>query len=236
MANLQYADHTHFGSSIVVGNALANSLKLTGAAASSTPILEAIGDDANIKLFLNAKGSSEVRINSRTTVQASGDFIGFQSKPRQGAASSGSVYGCQIGAQISDGIALSGSGSLIGAHVDTYVRGTAAGTIAGDVRGLQIEMTTDDAGTRTISGNVSALRFRAAFSATTITGKFVPIRIEKAETQTNSKQWDAVLELPSTNTGIWEDGAVTSATAAGFIKVLVNGNARYINLFSGTPA
>lgn len=181
--------------------------------------------------------SKTVRLNSITdSTTASGDLIGFQSKPRTGVAGTQSVYGCQISAQISDGIALSSSGSIIGGHVDVFLRGTSAGTIAGDVRGLQIEMTTDDAGTRTISGNVSALRIRSALSATTITGKFCPIRIEKAETQTNSKQYDAVLELPSTVAGVWNSAPGTEpSTADGYIKVLVNGAARYIQLYSGAP-
>ena len=178
-----------------------------------------------------------IRLNSQTDLTtASGDMIGFQSKPRTGVAGSQSVYGCQVSAQISNGIALSGSGSIVGGHIDVYVRGTAAGTIAGDVRGLQIEMTTDDAGTRTISGNVSALRIRSVFSATTITGKFVPIRIEKPEVQTNSKNYDAVLELTSNLAGIWKDAPGTEPTTAdGYFKVLVNGNARYVQLYSGAP-
>ena len=181
--------------------------------------------------------SKTIRLNSQTdSATASGDLIGFQSKPRTGVAGSQNVIGCQISAQISDGIALSGSGSVIGGHIDVYVRGTAAGTIAGDVRGLQIEMTTDDAGTRTVSGNVSALRIRSVFSATTITGKFVPIRIEKPETQTNSKNYDAVLELTSNLSGIWKDAPGTEPTTAdGYFKVLVNGNARYVQLYSGAP-
>lgn len=176
-----------------------------------------------------------VRINSRNYTQTSGNSIGFQSKPAQTVGSSGQVIGAEISPRVNNGIALSGSGGVIGLHVDGYLKGTSAGTIAGDVRGLNVELVTDDAGTRTVSGNVTGLRFRAAFSATTITGKFVPIRVEKAESQTNSKQWDAVVELPSTNSGVWHD-TETTATAAGFIKVLINGNARYIQTYSGTPS
>ena len=178
----------------------------------------------------------QIRINSRNFAQTSGSSIAFQAKPAQNVGSSGSVIGGEISPRVNSGVALSGSGGIIGLHVDAYLKGTAAGTIGGDVRGLQVELVTDDAGTRTVSGNVTGLRFRAAFSATTITGKFVPIRIEKAEAQTNSKQWDAVLELPSTNAGIWHDDPNTEpSTAAGYIKVLVNGNARYIQLYSTAP-
>ena len=188
-------------------------------------------------LDLNTTSDNKpTRINSRNFTQTSGNSIGFQSKPAQTVGSSGNVIGFEVSPRVNDTIALTGSGSVIGAHIDAYLKGTGAGTIAGDVRGLQIEMVTDDAGTRTISGNVSMLRFRAAFSATTITGKFVPIRIEKTETQTNSKAFDAVLELTSNLAGVWKDAPGTEPTTAdGYFKVLVNGNARYVQLYSGAP-
>lgn len=184
--------------------------------------------------------SKTIRLNSQTDSDtASGDLIGFQSKPRTGVAGSQVVYGCQVGAQISSGIALSGSGSIIGAHFDVYLRGATTGTIAGDVRGAQIELTTDDSGNRAITGNVSGLRIRMAFSSGTVSGKIAAFRVEKPEAQTNSKTFDALFELTSTvgsgATVAWHD-TQTSSTAAGVIGVLVNGNKRYITLTSGTPS
>jgi len=143
-----------------------------------------------------------------------------------------SVIGAEVSARVNDDVDAE---SAIGLKVDAYLRGTAAKTMGGDVRGLNLEVVTDDGGTNTIDGDVSMLRFRAAFSASTLTGNFVPIRIEKAEAQTNSQQFDAVLELPSTNAGVWHD-TEDSGTENGFIKVLVNGNARYIQLYSATPS
>ena len=173
-----------------------------------------------------------VRINSRNYT-GSGNYIGFQCKPAQ-AANGADIKGAEISPRVNSGFTL--SGSLIGAHVDAYLKGTAAGTITGDVRGLNIELVTDDGGTRNIGGNVSAIRIRAAFSAGTVTGKKAPIRIEKMEAQTGSEQWDCVLELPSTNAGVWNDAPGTApSTADGYIKVLVNGNARYIQLYSSAP-
>lgn len=181
--------------------------------------------------------SKTIRINSRNYTAVTGDNIGFQSKPAASVSkTSGNIIGCEISPRVNSGVALASGGSIIGAHIDTYLRGTAAGTIAGDVRVAQLEAVTDDAGTRTISGNVSMLRFRAAFSATAITGTFVPIRIEKPEVQTNSQNFDAVFELTSTLAGVWNDAPGTEPTTAdGYIKVLVNGNARYIQLYSGAP-
>lgn len=173
-----------------------------------------------------------VRINSRN-YNSSGNNIGFQSKPAQNVAGA-DLKGCEISPRVNSGFAM--TGSVIGAHVDVDLKGTAAGTITGDVRGLNLELVTADAGTRTISGNVSFIRIRGAFSATTVTGKITAIRIEKLEAQTNSKQFDAVLELPSTLAGVWNNAPGTEPTTAdGYIKVLVNGAARYIQLYSGAP-
>lgn len=177
--------------------------------------------------------SKTIRLNSRNYTQASGSSIGFQSKPRQTVTTTGSVIGGEISANCSNDVDVA---NFIGLHVDSYLRGTASRDVSGDVRGLQVELVTDDAGVTAVAGNVSAIRVRAAFSAT-VTGTMVPIRIEKVEAQTGTHQWDAVLELPSTNAGIWHDTDTGSGdTEAGYIKVLVNGNARYILLYSDAPS
>ena len=178
-----------------------------------------------------------VKINSITNTGTANSFIGLQVKPAAGASTANGITGAEISPRINSGVALStASGTIIGLHVDAYLKGTAAGTIAGDVRALNLELVTDDAGTRTISGNVSMIRMRAAFSATTISGKFTAIRIEKPEAQTNSKTLDAVLELPGTLAGVWNDDPGTEpSTAAGYVKFLVNGNARYVQLYSTAP-
>ena len=181
--------------------------------------------------------SKTIRLNSQTDSDTtSGDLIGFQSKPRTGVAGTQNVYGCQISAQISNGIALTSSGSIIGGHFDVYLRGTSAGTIAGDVRGLQIELTSDDAGTRTISGYVTGLRIRMAFSAGTVTGIRSAIRVEKPEAQTGSETYDALFDLTGTIPLVWNNAPGTEpSTADGYIKVRINGANRYIQLYSTAP-
>jgi len=188
----------------------------------------------NSSLTATDNAGKNVRINSITNSGTANSFIGVQIKPAQGASMSSGVTGIEISPRVNDTFALTGSGTLIGAHIDAYLKGT-TGNIAGSVRALELELVTDDAATRTVSGDVSGIRMRAAFSGT-ITGVMAPIRIEKAETQTNSQQWDCVLELPSTNAGIWNDAPNTEpSTADGYFKVLVNGNARYVQLYSVAP-
>lgn len=206
----------------------------------TTTTITAIKPDSGSHLQLNSGTTSTdlagetVRINSITNTGTADSFIGFQSKPRQGAAMANNVIGCEISAQISDTFALTGSGSIIGAHLDCYVRGT-TGNIAGDVRGAQIELVTDDAGTRTISGDVVGLRFRAAFSGT-VTGNITAIKIEKMEAQTGSVQWEYVLDLTGANGLIWDDDFGTEpADAAGGFKVRINGQDRWVQCYSTAP-
>ena len=192
-------------------------------------------DDAHL-LIETDDDSKSIRLNVRNYSAATGDNIGVQIKPRLTVAKTDNgVKGLEVSPSVNDGIGLAGlSGAVIGIHADCYLRGTGAGTIGADVRAVNLEVVTDNNGGKTVTGNVNHIRIRSAFSGT-VSGTFVPIRIEKAEAQTGSLQYDAVLELPSTNTGIWHD-TENSATTNGFIKVLVNGNARYIQLYSDTPS
>jgi hypothetical protein len=197
------------------------------------------GSHLAINSFTTASDATgdTVRINSITNTGTANSLIGFQSKPAQGASTAQNVIGAEISPRLNDTFALTGSGSIIGMHVDAYLRGT-TGNVAGDVRGMQIELVTDDAATRTVTGDVVGLRMRAAFSGT-ITGDMVAMRIEKAEAQTNSKQWEYVLELTSDNTTIWSDGYTTEVDTAGnvsgAIKVRVNDQDRWIALYDTAP-
>lgn len=205
--------------------------------ANSAGAISDIGDHLQLNSGLTATdlAGKTVRINSITNTGTANSLIGFQSKPAQGAATANNVIGGEISPRVNDTFALTGSGSLIGLHVDAYLKGT-TGDIAGDVRGMQIELVTDDAGTRTVTGNVVGLRMRAAFSGT-ITGDMTAIRIEKAEAQTNSKQWEYVLELTDVNGLIWDDDFGTEpSTAAGGFKVRINGQDRWVQTYSSAPS
>jgi hypothetical protein len=189
--------------------------------------------DGKHKLVNTPVAGGTIRLNSATKTDTTDDFIGFQSKPAVGATTTKTVTGAEISPRVNNTF---DAANVIGLHVDTYLKGTGAGTISGDVRGQQIEMVTDDNGGKTVSGNVVGLRFRTAWSGT-ITGKMIAIRIEKPETQTGSKNYDYVLDLPSDNALIWRDDYTTEVTTlAGALKVRVNGADRWIPLYSGAPS
>ena len=60
--------------------------------------------------------------------------------------------------------------------------------------------------------------------------------MEKREVQPSAVTFDGVLNLTSTLTGVWHGTDSDSGdTEAGYIKVYVNGNARYILLYSDAP-
>ena len=178
-----------------------------------------------------------IRLNNITNIGTANSFIGVQVKPAVGASTAQGITGAEFSPRVNDTFALTGTGTIIGLHADAYLKGT-TGNIGGDVRALNLELVTDDAGARTITGNVNAIRIRSAFSGTTISGTFVPIRIEAAETQTNSKQYDAVLELPATNGAVWgvKGSDYTPAQPRAKIKVLVNGVAYWLVGYATEPS
>ncbi|MFI5405031.1 MAG: hypothetical protein ACHQ1D_00815 [Nitrososphaerales archaeon] len=173
-----------------------------------------------------------VLINSRNYVQTSGNSIGFQSKPAQTVTSTGAVIGGEISPRVNDDIDIA---DVRGLHTDVYLKGTSSRTISGNVAVHEVELVTDDAGVSAITGYVAAIRIRSVFSAA-VTGVMSAIRIELPEVQTGSHPYDAVLDLTGAQAGVWNDTPGTEPTTAdGYIKVVVDGSVRYIQLYSGAP-
>ncbi|APU88869.1 hypothetical protein Rctr197k_040 [Virus Rctr197k] len=170
-----------------------------------------------------------IRLNSQTTTDTASSFIGFQAKPGRGASSTENVIGGEISPRLNSAVALTGSGSIIGLHVDAYLRGSAGGDIAGDVRGMQIELVDDNAAGRTISGNAIGIRFRSNLSCTAITGQHTVLSVENGE---GSQKWDQLAVIES-EAGVFDDTTAVNATQNGYIAVMVNGQQRYIPLYTG---
>lgn len=182
-------------------------------------------------LILNTvSDDKQVRINSRSFTQASGDSMAFQAKPSQTVTTTGSVQGGQISPRLQAGIAAA---SLIGLHIDTDMKGATGGDVSGDVRGMEIEMVSDASSGRTIAGDVQGIRFRTNLDAT-VTGHVVPIYVLSGEAA--GGQWDAFVKFSAAIAGVVNHAPGTEPTTAdGYIKVLVGSNVRYIQLYSGAP-
>lgn len=235
-ANSLFISNTVDGGDVaIVANRSGNSEDYLWADASAGKLtLTSPADHMDIKTVADGK---VIKLNSRNYVATTGDYIGVQIKPAATVTKTADgLKGLEVSPRVNSGVALAGaSGTVIGIHSDVYLKGTAAGTIAGDVRALNLELVTDDAGTRTVSGEVNAIRIRAAFSAT-ITGAFCPIRIEKAETQTGSAQWEYVLDLTGNNDLIWDsDYSTEPADENGGFKVRINGADRWVKTYSTAP-
>lgn len=192
-----------------------------------------IKSPAGQHLIINSTDDSkQPRINSRNFAQTSGDSIGFQAKPAQNATSTGTVQGGQISPRVNDTFGLA---TIIGCHVDAYLKGT-TGNLSGDVRVLNLELVTDDAGARNVGGYVTGIRLRTCFSAGTITGNVTALRVEKPETQTGSETFTGLFELTSSISGVWDKTAAVGATQNGYVKVFIDGEARYIPTYTGLGA
>ena len=184
---------------------------------------------------LRSRLDQPLRFNVRSDFNnTSGGTVGFQVKPGQNAVTTGDVVGGEISPRLQDGVS---SASITGLHVDVDLKGTTAVTNSGNVRGLEIELVTSNSGTRTISGYVTGIRFRSVFSATAITGNFTAFRVEKPEAQTNSQTYDGLFALTSTIPGVWNDnpGTELPGSIEGYIKIFVNGNVKYIALYTTAP-
>ena len=172
-----------------------------------------------------------VKINSRNYT-SSGNGIGFQCKPSQ-TVNGADIKGGEISPRVQSGITL--SGSIIGLHVDFDLKGTAAGTITGDCRVLELEMVADVSGGRTVTGDVTAIRVRSFMPASGGVGGIKSvIKIEKVET--GGVAYDGILDLKGVESDLYNDtDSGGGGSLDGFVKLQVNGNARYIRLYDAAP-
>lgn len=88
-----------------------------------------------------------LRFNSRDYVQATGDSIGFQTKPNQTVTTTGEVRGGEFSPRLASGI---GSATLVGILSDPTLKGSVGGNITARFCAFQGQLTDANAGTRTI--------------------------------------------------------------------------------------
>lgn len=208
-----------------------NIYRNTNTLASPTWTLITVASVGDHLLLRTLDDDRTVRINSRNFA-TSGNSIGFQSKPSQ-TVNGADIKGGEISPRVQSGITL--SGSIVGLHVDFDLKGTAAGTISGDVRVLELEMIADVSGGRTITGDATAIRVRSFMPASGgVSGTKSVMKIETVEP--GGVLYDGILDLKSTVADLYNDTDSGGGGALdGFIKVIVNDNARYIRLYDAAP-
>ncbi len=178
----------------------------------------------------------QVRINHRSYNNATGDTIGYTSKPNQTVTTTGDVYGAQMQPRVAAAV---GANRLVGYQSAPIIKGTSgvAGTVTNGVQCFRAELTDELTAGKTFGDDLVGFDVRGiamesghTYSSNVHTCGF---RMTNSE---NSKAWDAVLKLVGTQAGVWNDTPGTEpSTGAGYIKVIVNNSDRYIQLFSTAP-
>lgn len=121
-------------------------------------------------------------------------------------------------------------GTVNGAHISLSVSG-ASGAVSGAGNALRATLGLGD-GTAA-GGTLAAIQVDSDFhSGATVPATCAGIRF----TTSGSLAFPYVMAFDGTNGLVWDDDFGTEpSTAAGGLKVLVNGSARWIQLYSGAP-
>jgi hypothetical protein len=215
----------HFENGISVGSKVGGTNEVIDKNGNVT--LSGIGGTLTVNSLTAASGANltlnttsddkQVRINSRSFTQATGDSMAFQAKPSQTVTTTGSVQGGQISPRLQTGVAAA---TLIGLHVDTDMKGT-TGNVSTAIRTLELENVNDATSTRTVA-DYEALKFRINATGTTLTNDAVIMRVPATEGGYNWTlfgKFDAV-------TGVFVAPGNTSAISnAGYLKIKIGSTA-----------
>jgi len=146
-----------------------------------------------------------VRINSRTYTQTSGDTIGFQTSPSQGATTTGEVYGAQIKPRVAGGF---DAATVNGIGIDSELK-SGAGDLSSDLRGINLYL--GSTGSGTIGGDIVGIRARVE-SAINPTGNIVLVKMVDGE---GAQDWDGILKIGA---ALGTQGGTTSSDKSGGAK------------------
>lgn len=169
--------------------------------------------------------NTQVRINSRSYTQASGNSIGFQSKPSQTVTTTGDVIGGEISPRLQAAI---GTGQIKGLHVDIDLKGATGGNIT-DIKVLEVEMVSDASAGRTVSGDAMCMQFRNALQGVTVTGDVGVFEVQANE----GVAWEVFGKFPDDSGIAATTGSPASLPAnTGYIRVKVGSTLFKIPLYA----
>ncbi len=155
--------------------------------------LQIFKKDNHHKIETNSD-TKNVRINSRSYTQTSGDASGVQIKPNQTVATAG-ITGLEVSPRFAAGIAGT---NLVGIKCDPVLKGGSGGNLSGGVTGIQVNLDFSISDSRVITGDVSAFEtFLAIPSGNTYSGSVAVMRVRTV----NIKAWDVFLNFDDANTG-----------------------------------
>ena len=180
--------------------------------------------------------NKQIRLNSRQYNNASGDSIGIQSKVDQRVTTTGVVRGFEMQPRVQAAVGCSRLVAFQGAPIIKGSSGV-SGTVTNGVQCFRAELTDELGAGKTFGGDLVGYDVRgvAMESGHTYSANVDVVGFRMAASE-NSKAWDAVLKLASTQAGVWNDDPTTElnlpgGTVKGYIKVIVNNADRYIALY-----
>lgn len=167
-------------------------------------------------LLITADDDKNVRINSRSYVQTSGDSIGMQCKPNQTITTTGNVIGAEFSPRAND----VGSGAIIAIKADPVVKTATAIRTVGAVRGIEINIDLPLSGSvYTFTNAVCGIRMFPNFGAGHTFNANRPAILLATP---NTSDWTHFLEVESTGTIAVVTGG-TFTTADGHLVIDVAG-------------
>ena len=169
---------------------------------------------------------------SVTSTSATADLYGFQTKPNQGATTTGSVKGAEISPRIAGTF---GAAGLTGLTVSPILKGTSgAGTVT-DLRGIEITFTDENTAGRTITNQPAMIRMWHQLAGHTFTNGG-PVGISM-ELHGGGTPWGFAFKFADdSGTGL-ADLASGVTTVNGAIKVQIGSTTGYIPTYQTyTPA
>ena len=175
---------------------------------------------------ISNSAAGKIVLGGLSSTQTTGDLIGLQLAPSQGADTTGEVFGAQIKPRVASGF---DAATVNGLGIDSELKGPGAGDLSSDLRGINLYM--GATGTGTIGGNIVGLRARLE-SAINPTGHAVlllPVDNEGTQDWDGLIKFDAALGTHGMTTNSDKDGNA----AAGTIKVIgSDGTLYHIQLYA----
>jgi hypothetical protein len=174
--------------------------------------------------FESNSDTKNVRINSRSYTQTSGDASGVQIKPNQTVATAG-ICGLEVSPRFAANIA---GASLTAIKADPVLK-AGTGNLSGAVTAVQANLDFGTSGTRTITGDVSAFEsFLAIPSTYTYSALVSFLRVRSV----NIRGWDAFLNLDDASVGLVTAGDKTGGTNSYWLSVYIGATQYGIQLYT----
>jgi hypothetical protein len=175
-------------------------------------------------LLINTTSDNKtVKVNSRNYAQTSGTGTAIQTKPQQTVTTTGSINGAEFSPRVATGI---NAATIVGVLSTPLFKGTGS-TISGNFEGFQAALTDSQTSGNTVSGDIVAFRGYLNMASQTVTGNVLAIKIDDAG---STQGWTAFARLPSG--GQMANTTGTTATQAGYIKVIIGSTTKYIPLYN----